>query len=204
MNSINLSEKINSIVEPDIKCYVRKSEETKDSRVGIEYYSLQKRTGMVGDIEEGILDIGRTLYLNEQKTYFIQIFDKDEKLFCNQEFNLKIKGQAHTYLIDDELDFTVDILPDINPTETGFTYSINKEGRFYLPNTGTVTKNSYGEPIYRIPKKILIQLCFGLIEKHNLVQNNQKHFHIQIRIHCLDYKNKLWKIIADPFEVTKK
>lgn len=62
-----LNKSINSIVQPDIKCFVRKNKETNDSRVGIEYYSLQKRTAMVGGVAEGILNIGRTLYLNDQK-----------------------------------------------------------------------------------------------------------------------------------------
>ncbi|WP_299243016.1 hypothetical protein [uncultured Aquimarina sp.] len=202
MNSTELDKSITSIVQPDIKCFIRKNKETNDSRVGIEYYSLKMRTGMVGGIEEGILDIGRTIYLNQQKKYFIQIFDEDEKLFCNQEFNLKIEGQAHSYQIDGELDFTVDLLPDTS--NTNFTYSIKKNEKLGMSITGTVTKNSYGESIVNVPKKILIQLCYGLIKNHNLIQNNQKHFHIQIRIHHLDYKNEIWEICAYPFEVNKK
>lgn len=204
MNSAELHKNITSIVQPDIKCFVRKNKETNDSRVGIEYYTIGMRTAMVGGMKEGILDIGRTLYHNDQKKHFIQIFDENEKLFCNQEFNLNILGQAYTHQLDKELDFTVDILPDSDVSKSGFTFSIKKNEKFGFPIAGTVTENSYGQPICQIPKKILIQLCFGLIEKHNLIQNYQRHFNVQVRIHRLDYVNKLWNIITDPFEITKK
>ncbi|WP_438711083.1 hypothetical protein ACSTS3_21485 [Aquimarina muelleri] len=53
---------------------------------------MHTRSGIISGVEEGILHIGNTLYLQDKKKAFIQILDENEKLICNQKLDIFIKN----------------------------------------------------------------------------------------------------------------
>jgi len=204
MNSKELDKFIDELLHPDIRCFVNASTETGASRVGIEYLSLGGRSAMVGGVKKGMLHIGKVLFLRDVKTSFIQIFDADKKLICNQEISIHIERHAKKEYLDKEFNFLVDIIPDPDESKTGFSYMIEKRTVFNTIVSETVVKNSAGRSILHLSKDILIRLFFGLIKTHGLVEDQLDILDIQINIHYIDFHKNYWKIDSYPFEIVKK
>ena len=201
MNFEQLNQKIQPLLHPDIKCFVTKNKSSDKSTVCIEYYTLHTRSGMIGGVEEGILHIGNTLYLQDKKKSFIQILDENEKLICNQELDIFIKKQPEIR-VSEKYDVLLDILPEA--TGSGFWYSISSKSPFQMPAMGKVTSNSLEKPIQETSKEILIRICFKLANHHKVLDIYQISYLIHINIHHIDFGNNTWGIINDEFEVNKR
>lgn len=206
MNSIPLLYSIDSILQPDIKCYVRNNEKTNTNSVEINYYTLGFREVMLGDIKDAITNIGYKLYTHDIDSAFIQIFDETDSLICNQNIEIRKNGGLRAELIHTnkkEVDFFMDIIPDANQENSGFYYSIKDSDCIKIVG-GTVLETSCKKPVYKLPKDIFMKLCFQIIQNYKLGNTIRPSMEVQANIHQVNFKKNYWNITVDPFTVTVK
>ncbi len=192
---------INAILQPDITCHFKTMRSYKSSKIEIEYNSLSAFSYMLkGNFEDAMLDIGDKLYLNNIEKQFIQIFNTEKRLICNQELKIVRKGGA-IHLNKPHSDFIIHVMAG-NTSKREVTFVIYRAMNHSLMLTDTIMTNTNNPSIFELSKKTLGLLFFGLMKSHGLLEQNARKTDVLINMHNADFKTNQWTIISDLFSIT--